>query len=95
MDQKERALQAHRDWQGKIEVISRCKVEDADALSIAYTPGVAQPCLKIKDDVDLSYVYTRRHNLVAVITDGFCCTGSGGYRPGGRYAGYGRQMCPV
>ena len=55
MDQKERALQAHRDWKGKIEVISRCKVENADDLSIAYTPGVAQPCLEIQKDVNKSY----------------------------------------
>ena len=81
MDQKERALQAHRDWKGKIEVISRCKVENADDLSIAYTPGVAQPCLEIQKDVDLSYVYTRRHNLVAVITDGSAVLGLGDIGP--------------
>ena len=81
MDQKERALQAHRDWQGKIEVVSRCKVENADDLSIAYTPGVAQPCLEIQKDIDLSYVYTRRHNLVAVITDGSAVLGLGDIGP--------------
>ena len=81
MDQKERALQAHRDWKGKIEVISRCKVENADDLSIAYAPGVAQPCLEIQKDVDLSYVYTRRHNLVAVITDGSAVLGLGDIGP--------------
>ena len=81
MDQKEYALQAHRDWQGKIEVVSRCKVENADDLSVAYTPGVAQPCLEIQKDVDLSYVYTRRHNLVAVITDGSAVLGLGDIGP--------------
>ena len=81
MDPKERALKAHRDWQGKIEVISRCKVENADDLSVAYTPGVAQPCLEIKENVDLSYVYTRRHNLVAVITDGTAVLGLGDIGP--------------
>ena len=81
MDPKERALKAHRDWQGKIEVVSRCKVENADDLSVAYTPGVAQPCLEIKENVDLSYVYTRRHNLVAVITDGTAVLGLGDIGP--------------
>ena len=81
MDQKERALQAHRDWKGKIEVISRCKVEDADALSIAYTPGVAQPCLEIQKDVDKSYDLTRRWNMCLVVTDGSAVLGLGNIGP--------------
>ena len=75
MDVKERALQAHEKWSGKIEVVARCEVNSKDDLSIAYTPGVAEPCLKIKDDPSLSYKYTRRHNLVAVITDGTAVLG--------------------
>ena len=63
MDIKERALKAHEDWKGKIEVIARCKVENADDLTVAYTPGVAEPCLEISKNVDLSYKYTRRGNL--------------------------------
>ena len=55
MDVKERALQAHEKWGGKIEVVARCEVNSKDDLSIAYTPGVAEPCLKIKDDPSLSY----------------------------------------
>ena len=81
MDIKEKALQAHRDWEGKIEVIARCSVENAEDLSIAYTPGVAQPCLEIQKDIDLSYVYTRRSNLVAVITDGTAVLGLGNIGP--------------
>ena len=70
MDKKEFALKQHEDWQGKIEVISRAKIETPEELSVAYTPGVAEPCLKISEDVDLSYKYTRRGNMVAVVTDG-------------------------
>lgn len=81
MDVKERALQAHEKWGGKIEVVSRCEVNSKDDLSIAYTPGVAEPCLKIKDDPSLSYTYTRRHNLVAVITDGTAVLGLGDIGP--------------
>ena len=81
MSIKEKALQAHADWQGKIEVISRCKVENKDDLSIAYTPGVAEPCLEISKDVDLSYKYTRRGNLVAVVTDGTAVLGLGDIGP--------------
>lgn len=77
MDAKERALLAHEEWGGKIEVIARCPVKNREDLSIAYTPGVAEPCLKIKDDPSLSYKYTRRHNLVAVITDGTAVLGLG------------------
>ena len=81
MDNKEQALKAHRDWGGKIEVISRAKVENRADLSVAYTPGVAEPCLEIAKDVDLSYTYTRRSNLVAVITDGTAVLGLGDIGP--------------
>lgn len=81
MDLKERALKQHEQWQGKIEVVSRASVTNADELSIAYTPGVAQPCLEIAKDVDLSYKYTRRSNLVAVITDGTAVLGLGDIGP--------------
>lgn len=81
MDKKEFALQQHKTWAGKIEVISRAKVETPEELSVAYTPGVAEPCLEISKDPELSYVYTRRHNLVAVVTDGSAVLGLGDIGP--------------
>ncbi len=81
MDKKEFALKQHKDWAGKIEVISRCPVSNKEELSVAYTPGVAEPCLEIQKDVDLSYTYTRRHNLVAVVTDGTAVLGLGDIGP--------------
>ncbi len=81
MDAKQIALEKHAEWQGKIEVTPRCRVESMEDLAIAYTPGVAQPCLEIKDDIDLSYKYTRRSNLVAVITDGSAVLGLGNIGP--------------
>lgn len=81
MDMKEKALKQHEEWQGKIEVISRAKLETPEDLSIAYTPGVAQPCLEIAKDVDLSYKYTRRGNMVAVVTDGTAVLGLGDIGP--------------
>lgn len=81
MDVKEKALKQHEEWKGKIEVISRAQLESPEDLSIAYTPGVAEPCLKISEDVDLSYKYTRRGNLVAVVTDGTAVLGLGDIGP--------------
>ena len=81
MDKKEFALKKHEEWKGKIEVVSRAKLETPEDLSIAYTPGVAEPCLKISEDVDLSYKYTRRGNMVAVVTDGTAVLGLGDIGP--------------
>lgn len=77
MDIMEKALKFHKDLGGKIEVVSRAKINDRDSLSVAYTPGVAEPCLKIKENPELSYELTRRSNLVAVITDGTAVLGLG------------------
>ncbi|MBR3968435.1 MAG: NADP-dependent malic enzyme [Clostridia bacterium] len=77
MDIKQESLKKHYEWQGKIEVVSRTPVADSKALSLAYTPGVAEPCLKIKEDINKSYELTRRSNLVAVITDGSAVLGLG------------------
>ncbi len=77
MDIKQQALQKHYEWQGKLEVVSRARIETREDLSLAYTPGVAQPCLEIARDPQLSYSLTRRSNLVAVITDGTAVLGLG------------------
>ncbi len=81
MDKKEFALKKHEEWNGKIEVISRAPVTNREELAVAYTPGVAEPCVEISKDVDLSYKYTRRGNLVAVITDGTAVLGLGDIGP--------------
>lgn len=81
MDIKQESLQAHYNWKGKIEVISRCHINDRHDLSIAYTPGVAQPCLEIQKDYNKSFELTRRSNLVAVITDGTAVLGLGDIGP--------------
>lgn len=77
MDVYEKALQCHERWGGKWEVKSKTKVENADDLSVAYTPGVAQPCLEIKKDAENAYKYTLKHNLVAVVSDGSAVLGLG------------------
>ncbi len=81
MDIRKKSLQKHYEWKGKIEVISRCPIEDRNDLSLAYTPGVAEPCLEIQKDIDKSYDLTRRSNLVAVITDGTAVLGLGDIGP--------------
>ena len=81
MDAKELSLKKHYDWNGKIEVVSRCKVESMEDLAVAYTPGVAQPCLAIAENKELSYQLTRRSNLVAVVTDGSAVLGLGNIGP--------------
>ena len=81
MDYKKIAMEKHAEWAGKIEVVSRAKVENVDDLSIAYTPGVAEPCLASKENPELSYTLTRRHNMVAVITDGSAVLGLGNIGP--------------
>ena len=81
MDKKQLAIEKHKEWKGKIEVISRAKVTTPEELSIAYTPGVAEPCLLIAEDEDKAYDYTRKGNLVAVITDGTAVLGLGDIGP--------------
>jgi len=81
MDYAKESLRLHKEWGGKIEVIATVPVDSKEALSLAYTPGVAEPCLEIQKDVNKSYDLTRRHNLCAVITDGSAVLGLGDIGP--------------
>lgn len=81
MDYAKESLRLHEEWKGKIEVTARVPVKTKDDLSLAYTPGVAQPCLEIQKDLDKSYELTRRHNLCLVVTDGSAVLGLGNIGP--------------
>ena len=81
MDYAKESLRLHGEWKGKIEVVATVPVASKDDLSLAYTPGVAQPCLEIQKDIDKSYELTRRHNMCAVITDGSAVLGLGDIGP--------------
>lgn len=81
MDYRKESLKLHEQWKGKVEVVSRAKVDNKDALSLAYTPGVAQPCLEIQKDYNKSWELTRRWNMAAVITDGSAVLGLGDIGP--------------
>lgn len=81
MNIQQQSLALHKQWKGKIEVVTRCPISTREDLSLAYTPGVAQPCLEIQKDINRSYELTRRSNLVAVITDGSAVLGLGNIGP--------------
>ena len=81
MDYAAESLKKHYEWKGKLEIAARAAVDSKEALSLAYTPGVAKPCLEIQKDVNKSYELTRRWNTVAVVTDGTAVLGLGDIGP--------------
>ena len=93
MNYKEESLKKHYEWKGKIEVNARAKVDNKEALALAYTPGVAEPCLEIQKDYKKSWELTRRWNMVAVRRN--CCTWSWRHRARSWNASYGRKKCTL
>ena len=81
MTVNEKALQLHEEWNGKIETVSKTSVKSREALSLAYTPGVAEPCKVIADDPEAAYKYTMKSNTVAVVSDGSAVLGLGNIGP--------------
>lgn len=92
MNYREESLKKHAEWRGKIETVVRVPVESREDLSLAYTPGVAEPCMAIHDDVEKSFDLTRRWNTVPVITDGTAVLGLGDIGPEAGMPRHGRQM---
>ena len=95
MDYAKESLKMHYELRGKLEVTARAVVDSKEALSLAYTPGVAEPCLEIQRDVNKSYELTRRWNTVAVVTDGTAVLGLGDIGPEAGMPGYRLQFSPV
>ena len=81
MDYAKESLKLHEQWKGKIEVVETVPVKSKEDLALAYTPGVAEPCLAIQKDVNKSYELTRRHNMCLVVTDGSAVLGLGNIGP--------------
>ena len=81
MTLQELALQKHKEWNGKIDIVAKSKIREREDLSVAYTPGVAEPCKEIARDKDLAYVYTMKQNTVAVVSDGSAVLGLGNIGP--------------
>ena len=94
MDNKEKALLCHKEWNGKLETVAKSKVKTREDLAIAYTPGVAEPCKVIAEDKTAAYTYTWKANTVAVVSDGSAVR-PWKYRSLCRYAGHGRKMCII
>ena len=96
MDYAKESLKMHYELKGKTgDEMQEQQVDSKDALSLAYTPGVAQPCLEIQKDINKSYELTRRWNTGCSCDRRYCSSGTWRYRTGGWYAGYGRKMCSV